>query len=249
MHTSLRTIAFGVALLISGTSATVSLSSFTPRINDIGNTQCEATYNTLIKGCQATDFGVNVVCSAACIRGLEGITQQVQRSCSGVRVDQSSIIGVFQNGIGIRSLCPNNEEGASSSTTSARSTTAAQSTQAASSRASATATPTPSSSSSSDTTSTISETSSSTAQSSTSSSTGLVVDPNPTSVAGSSPTGDAQAPASPTGAGRPNQPQLSNQDSGGGSPFDVQSTGDSSPTIDVMLASFVGTALFFIACA
>ncbi|EAT82010.2 hypothetical protein SNOG_10616 [Parastagonospora nodorum SN15] len=104
MHTSLRAIAFGVALLISGTSATVSLSSFTPRINNIGNTQCESAYNTLIKGCQASDFGGDVVCSAACIRGLQEITQLVQRSCSGVRVDQSSIIGVFQSGIGIKSL-------------------------------------------------------------------------------------------------------------------------------------------------
>ncbi|KAH3978514.1 hypothetical protein HBH98_100010 [Parastagonospora nodorum] len=248
MHTSLRAIAFGVALLISGTSATVSLSSFTPRINNIGNTQCESAYNTLIKGCQASDFGGDVVCSAACIRGLQEITQLVQRSCSGVRVDQSSIIGVFQSGIGIKSLCPKNEDAASSSTTAARTTTAAQSTQAATSRASTSATPAPSSSS--DTTSSTLDTQSSAAQSSTSSSTGLVVDPSPTSVAGSSPTGDAQLPASSTGAGRPNQPQLSNQDSGGGSPFDVQSTGDSSrTTIDVMLASFVGTALLFVACA
>jgi hypothetical protein len=106
MHITLRSIALSFAILVTGASATVSLSSFTPRVDNIDNTQCRAAYTTTIKGCVASDFSPPNRCSSACVQGLVDIGALIQRVCANVDVGETSIIGVFQFGIGIASLCP-----------------------------------------------------------------------------------------------------------------------------------------------
>lgn len=258
MHTTMRSIALSLVFLITGTSATVSLSSFTPRVDIQNNVQCRAAYTTTIKGCQASDFTPPNRCSQACVQGLQDIGEVIKRVCQNVDVGETSIIGVFQFGIGIASLCPGVDIVTASSaaaTTSTR-TTQGQSTQTTTTRATTSSSVPPpawSLATNSLATSTGSSSASQTTQSSASSSStqGLNVDPDPTSIAGVSPTGAVQPPASSTAAAPPNSQQFSNGDSGGGSPFDVQAFGAASRSrvFDVTLAALVGTAMVFVACA
>jgi hypothetical protein len=250
MHTTMRSIVLGLAIFITGTSATVSLSSFVPRVDIQNNVQCRAAYTTTIKGCQASDFSPPARCSSACVQGLQDIGELIKKVCKDVDVGETSIIGVFQFGIGIASLCPGIDVVTASS--SLISTTSSR-TQAQSSTQVATSAPRPTwslaTSLTTSTTTTTLATQSQASQSSGTSSQGLNVDPNPTSIAGGSPTGDVQSPATSTAAARPD-PQFSNN-SGGGSPFDFQATGVSSQlhVLDMTMAAFMGTALLFIACA
>jgi hypothetical protein len=236
MHTSLRTLALSFALLTSTTLAanTVSLASFTPRINNINNAQCQSVYTATIAACTPSDFLPNTRCSAECVKGLFAVGELVKSSCKDVDVGETSIIGVFQNDLGIRALCPGNSLGNQPAVTTTTSR-AAQTSAAATTTRSTSAVPPPASSlATSVSTSTSAAAASSqsrAAQASSSSSLGIVVDPNPTSIAAGSSTGAVQPPASSTKAARPTLPpnaQLSNADSGGGSPFDVQATGGSS---------------------
>ncbi|KAL5119837.1 hypothetical protein ACEQ8H_002198 [Pleosporales sp. CAS-2024a] len=230
MHSSLRAIALGVALAITGSAATVSLSSFTPRIDTIPSSQCQSAYNTIISGCGPSDFGPGATCSRACLVGLEELTAVVQSSCNNVDVGSTSIIGVFQAGQGILSLCGVDS---SSALTSPTTTTSSASTAQ-------TSTPsTPSTPSTTLTTLTSTTTATRDAQSSR----GLTID--------HSPTGAVPAPPTPSAALHkpPPPPQLSNQGSGGGSPFDVQTAGSSRRTFSTVLAAVAGSALLLLACA
>ncbi|KAF1918406.1 hypothetical protein BDU57DRAFT_412001, partial [Ampelomyces quisqualis] len=104
MHSTMRSIVLSLVFLITGTTATVSLSSFTPRVDIQNNLQCRAAYNTTIKGCQASDFTAPNRCSQSCVLGLQEISDVVNRVCKNVDLGETSIIGVFQAGIGIGSL-------------------------------------------------------------------------------------------------------------------------------------------------
>jgi hypothetical protein len=226
MHTSLRTLALSFALLTSTTLAanTVSLASFTPRINNINNAQCQSVYTATIAACTPSDFLPNTRCSAECVKGLFAVGELVKSSCKDVDVGETSIIGVFQNDLGIRALCPGNSLGNQPAVTTTTS-------RAAQTSAAATTTSSLATSVSTSTSAAAASSQSRAAQASSSSSLGIVVDPNPTSIAAGSSTGAVQPPASSTKAARPTLPpnaQLSNADSGGGSPFDVQATGGSS---------------------
>jgi hypothetical protein len=251
MHTTMRSIVLGLAIFITGTSATVSLSSFIPRVDIQNNVQCRAAYTTTIKGCQASDFSPPARCSATCVQGLQDIGEVIKKVCKDVDVGETSIIGVFQFGIGIASLCPGVDVvTASSSIVSTASTTRTQA-QSSTQVTTSAARPTWSLATSltTSTTTTTLGSQSQPPQSSGTSSQALVVDPNPTSIDGGSPTGNVPPPASSTAAARPD-PQFSN-DSGGGSPFDFQATGVSSQlhVLDMTMAAFLGTAVLFIACA
>ncbi|KAF2028804.1 hypothetical protein EK21DRAFT_23998, partial [Setomelanomma holmii] len=101
MHTSLRATVVGLAIL--NTASAVQLASFAPRI-EISNAQCRTAYTTTIEGCQASDFAANAICSSACVQGLIKIGNVVNSACKDVDVGETSIIGVFQNGIGIQAL-------------------------------------------------------------------------------------------------------------------------------------------------
>lgn len=252
----MRSLALGLALLIGGTSAQVSLSSFTPRVDIQNSVQCRAAYTTTIKGCQASDFTPPNRCSSACVQGLQDIGEVIKRVCANVDVGETSIIGVFQFGIGIASLCPGVDVvTASSSATTARTTNAGTSTTA---RTTTSSVPPPAYSlasmsmgaSLSLTTSTLTSTLAVSSNAAQTTSQGLEVDPNPTSIAGGAPTGDAQPPATSAAAAPQQNAQAQNDVSGGGSPFDVVSFGASSQlrALDGALAALVGTALFFVAC-
>jgi hypothetical protein len=248
----------------SASTEDVTLASFSPQIDeDKLSTSCAKVYNAAIAGCTPSDFDATkkAVCTTACLRGLSAITDEVKSGCAGVDVGELSIIGVFQNGVGIGILCPR-------AVTSSSSRVASETTEVVKTSTTAAATTKKESSTTAEVTSTTAVSSStetddgeesSTAQeTSSSSSTGaLTLDPNatgtlttttvvapPTNTASSLTNGAAATPA-------PNA-QLSNADSGGGSPFDVQATG-SSPQLrafDIAAgATLLATTLLFVVCA
>ncbi|OAL48909.1 hypothetical protein IQ07DRAFT_600776 [Pyrenochaeta sp. DS3sAY3a] len=233
---SLRTAITGLAVL-AGTASAVSLSSFTPRI-DILPSACAAVYNAKIDGCVASDFNPGATCTSACVQGLVKIGEAVLRSCANVDVGETSIIGVFQNDLGIQALCP----GVTVTTIpSSTSTTRA-----------------PSQTTTSPATTTSTSTENDDDEPSSTSSGGLIVDPSATggTTANTQPTNAVQpvasSPASsPAAQSSPvGNSQLSNADSGGGSPFDITASGSSQlQAVGPALAALIATALLFVACA
>lgn len=197
--------------LTAATGSEISLSNFTPRIDNLP-TRCKVVYNTKVEACVSSDFKVGATCSTGCLAGLAKIGAAVKTECDGVDTGETSIIGVFQNDFGINALCPNNQQ----VTTSLSSSSTVRTTLQTSTKTSAPVT-------------TTAVTSTGTAQASSTSSSGLDTDPNASTATFATPT------AEPTGAvpttvtdpsSAPNgNSQLSNTDSGGGSPFDVVATG------------------------
>jgi hypothetical protein len=207
-----------ILLLAQLTAATdISLSSFTPRIDNLPSA-CRAVYTTAIDGCVASDFAGGATCSVQCLAGLVRIGVSVKTGCRDVDVGETSIIGVFQNGLGVAALCPNNKQ--SPSTSPSASTTK---TTASSARPTSRSTLESSKQTSTLATTTAAPPSSSAQPSSESS--GLAIDTTATQAASTSfkfndPTAAPSSTAKPSG-----HSQLSNLDSGGGSPFDVVATG------------------------
>lgn len=240
-YPSLRAVIFGLAALASTTSATVSLASFIPRIDTLPS-QCASVYNSKIDGCTAEDFKKSATCSSACVQGLVKITEAVNRSCKDVDVGETSIIGVFQSGFGIQSLCPGVTVTTIASTSSSTQAPAQTSTHAVPSTTS--------------TTSTTSTAETQDVQPSSTSSGGILVDPSATATL---VTSAVNAPPEPSSTENSNlaspsrvaNSQLSNADSGGGSPFDVVATASSSRlrVTEVGMAALSAMALLFVACA
>ncbi|KAH8722548.1 hypothetical protein GQ44DRAFT_570392, partial [Phaeosphaeriaceae sp. PMI808] len=102
MYTSWGAIGFGLAVLTTTASA-VQLASFTPRV-EITQPNCQAAYTTNISGCTPNDFSPSAICSSACVQGLVKIGEVVKRVCRDVDVGETSIIGVFQNDLGLAAL-------------------------------------------------------------------------------------------------------------------------------------------------
>ncbi|KAL1601262.1 hypothetical protein SLS59_005416 [Nothophoma quercina] len=239
MHTSsLSAAMYGVlfAGLAVATGGEISLSNFTPRIDNLP-AKCKTVYDTKIDACVSSDFALGATCSSACVAGLTKIGAAVKTGCASVDVGETSIIGVFQNDLGIAALCPNNQQ----STTSSSSSSTAQTTLQTSTRTSAPVT-------------TTAAPPTSTTQPSRASSSGLNLDTTATgatSTAIGNPTGAAPTlvtdPSSAPSSGGTSQ--LSNSDSGGGSPFDVVATG-AAPQLRITTAalSAVAAAVLFIAC-
>lgn len=222
---------FLTLFLLATTAHAVSLASFTPRIDQLP-TQCNTAYRTTISGCVGDEFSAGATCSAACIQGLEEVGKLVVQACKDVDVGETSIIGLFQIGSGVRALCPNNEdETTTTSSTMSRSTSTQLQTskQATVTSTGASATPTESSRPPS-------------------TSSGLFVDPAVTSTLATSlllaPTSSSE-PASETSKG-----QLSNSHSGGGSPFDIVAVGASSCShaFSSTLALLLSAIAFLIVC-
>ncbi|KAJ4322959.1 hypothetical protein N0V94_002114 [Neodidymelliopsis sp. IMI 364377] len=229
---SLSAAMYGILFvrLAAATGGEISLSNFTPRIDDLP-TQCNTVYNTKIDACVSSDFKTGATCSSSCLQGLAKIGAAVKSSCAGVDVGETSIIGVFQNNIGVDALCPNNQAATSSSSPSTARTTLQTSTRA------------------STTVTTGSTTATSTAQASSTSSSGLNIDPNAstatlaTSTAAAVPTLVTDPSSAPNG-----NSQLSNSDSGGGSPFDVVATGAAPqlPITKAGLTTLLASILFVV---
>ncbi|KAF2250771.1 hypothetical protein BU26DRAFT_562731 [Trematosphaeria pertusa] len=226
-----------IAMGVTSATQAISLSNFTPRIENLPS-PCQSAYTTQIQGCQAGDFTNGARCSANCVQGLVTISELVSQQCSNVDVPETSIIGVFLLGQGIPALCPGVEV-----TTIAPSSTQVQPPPQTSTEAQASnepAAPPPSSSQAIESDSSVAE----------SSATSVANTPNesvapPTSTAQPQLTFATGSP--PPAASQTASSQRSNQDSGGGSPFDVVATG-SSPPLNVghcALSAIVGVALLF----
>jgi len=221
-----------VAGVASATQA-ISLSNFTPRIENLPSL-CSQAYTSTIEGCQASDFSSNVRCSAQCVQGLVRIADLVSRQCANVDVPETSIIGVFMLGAGVPAVCPGvvvttigrsstqaayPTEAPEQTTTEAEASSTAES---SSTRTPATLGPDPTTSASS----TSSSSESSVASSSTSTSTEAAATTTATQPQITFDTSAMAAPPAPTNTAAP---QRSNQDSGGGSPFDVQASNAATP--------------------
>ena len=256
LPTSLRAAVLALALACSTKAATVSLASFIPRVDNLP-TACNTVYRTDISGCTADDFKPGATCTNACVQGLAKIGAGVSDKCAGVDAGELSIIGVFQNGLGIQSLCPGVTVATSSSSNAEPSTQS--STGATSTQASLRTTLT---SSATKATSTASRSTDygdwdgddgPTSSASTSTTTGSTLDPSTTSGVAAPPTPTSQA-ASLSSSSKPTSTpnaQLSNSDSGGGSPFDVVATGSSSQreTFDMAAVALLATTFLFVMCA
>jgi hypothetical protein len=199
----------------------IALSSFTPRIDKLP-ALCQTVYDTRIQGCSSSDFNSANLCSQGCLNGLAKIGDSVKSACSRVDVGETSIIGVFQNDIGIAALCPNNRN-APSTTTEAPKTTAQTSTRPTTRPSTSTATSTGTSTDATTQTST-SPSSSATPSPSSTSSSDLDTDPDDSTATSTPVAAPSPAPESTQRGGG----QLSNPDSGGGSPFDVVAAGSGS---------------------
>ncbi|KAG9194894.1 hypothetical protein G6011_04929 [Alternaria panax] len=243
---SLRAALLALVLASASSATTVSLASFIPRIDDLP-TSCNAVYTSAISGCAADDFKSGAICSAACVRGLSAIAESVKEKCANVDAGELSIIGVFQNGLGIQSLCPGVTITTRSSSTAGKTSTQAALTTTSFTNSAVETSPTPTSSST-ETEDGDEEATTSVQPTSSSWSTGsLVLDPNATGTLTASvapPTDTARATQAPNA-------QLSNADSGGGSPFDVVAVGASSPlqAVGVSIASLCAIAVALLASA
>ncbi|KAF2628480.1 hypothetical protein BU25DRAFT_430790 [Macroventuria anomochaeta] len=221
--------------LVAATGGDISLSNFTPRIDNLP-TKCKTVYDTKIDSCVSSDFNPGATCSSGCLAGLAKIGAAVTTGCAGVDVGETSIIGVFQNDLGTAALCPNNQQATTSSSSSSTARTTLRTSTRISTPVTTTAAPP-----------------TSTAASSSTSSSGLNLDTTAT-LATSTTTGESTG-AVPTLVTEPSSApngnsQLSNSDSGGGSPFDVVATG-AAPQLHITkaaLSTFLA-AVFFVACA
>ncbi|KAF2728025.1 hypothetical protein EJ04DRAFT_528967 [Polyplosphaeria fusca] len=237
-----------IAVGVSATDAPISLSNFTPRIENLPG-RCQTVYTTSIEGCRAEDFQnpTQQRCSSSCVQGLVAIQESVAEACKDVNVPDNSIIGVFLLGQGIPALCPG-----VTVTTVAPISTSSQ--------------PPPRPSDGAQITSSSEEPASSTSTSTSTTSSGIIVDTSvPTDPATTLVTSAATPPVqpAPTNAGSPQEAssstfsatpsstassQKSNSDSGGGSPFDVQATGASSHVHSLTCGTLLGlVALLFMA--
>lgn len=224
--------AFGARAIVSAltmssvttSTSAISLANFTPRVENLPS-QCQAVYTTPIQGCRAEDFTTaGATCSNECVSGLVKIMKSVEVACASVDVPETSIIGIFLFGRGIPALCPGIEViTISPSKSSARpiatptpTPTSSEDELATTTAAEATSTeePEPTTTTESDVATSTEESTSTVTET-----TALTTFETSTPPAESSATSSAAAPTT-----TPNT-QLSNVDSGGGSPFDVQAIG------------------------
>ncbi|KAF2126996.1 hypothetical protein P153DRAFT_74623 [Dothidotthia symphoricarpi CBS 119687] len=224
-------------LLLATSVHAVSLASFTPRIKELPS-QCDTAYRTTISGCVGDEFKAGATCSDACVQGLKTIGESVMKACEGVDVGETSIIGLFQMGSGIKALCPNNKEETTATTTkNQESVTRTLQQTSIRSQTSTRATETDTGSS---TTQTEEAKPSSTLS-------GLLTDPDATTTFATTaivaPTQSSSATQSSTANN-----QLSNTNSGGGSPFDVVAMGSSSQSrpAQVTMAVLLATAALLV---
>ncbi|KAF2759165.1 hypothetical protein EJ05DRAFT_499590 [Pseudovirgaria hyperparasitica] len=237
-----------LACLLPFTSA-VALVDFTPRNTNLPE-RCDRVYNQQVPGCVNADFiGMGTTnkakCSQACVDGLVVIQTAVQKACGGLALDAQSLIGRFLKGDVITELCPNfavttilppappNSEPTPSSAPPSVSSTVDRPSQTSTAISSAnSASPTET------------EASPSAIPSSIQSETPIATDANPPPAPTETTIVATQPAPSQNGGQDGLPPQLSNPDSGGGSPFDVTAgTGAaSSLTLNHLVTLLVPTA-------
>ncbi|KAF2424220.1 hypothetical protein EJ08DRAFT_418987 [Tothia fuscella] len=95
-----------VALLsLTTLTSAVSLSDFSPLLNDLPSA-CNDAYYTTIPGCTVADFSASRnTCTKACLSGLVQINALVSTTCADADVEETSIVGLFKLGKAIQLLC------------------------------------------------------------------------------------------------------------------------------------------------
>ncbi|KAJ9202447.1 hypothetical protein DTO164E3_1036 [Paecilomyces variotii] len=94
----------------------VSLSDF-QSISSFSAT-CTAVCIASIPGCSTEDFKKGHSCSSQCIAGLQTIDVVVNKACEGSQAGKDTLIGLFFQGLGVSTLCPDSNSDSSSQSTS-----------------------------------------------------------------------------------------------------------------------------------
>ncbi|KAJ9221014.1 hypothetical protein DTO027B5_5789 [Paecilomyces variotii] len=94
----------------------VSLSDF-QSISSFSAT-CTAVWIASIPGCSTEDFKKGHSCSSQCIAGLQTINVVVNKACEGSQAGKDTLIGLFFQGLGVSTLCPDSNSDSPSQSTS-----------------------------------------------------------------------------------------------------------------------------------
>ncbi|OAT14522.1 hypothetical protein BDBG_09528 [Blastomyces gilchristii SLH14081] len=70
---------------------------------------CTRVYTSEISDCTVRDFANEGSCSPGCVEGLEALARSLNAACVGTRASPTSLIGLFFQGLGVQTLCPNAE--------------------------------------------------------------------------------------------------------------------------------------------
>ncbi|KAF2654035.1 hypothetical protein K491DRAFT_578124, partial [Lophiostoma macrostomum CBS 122681] len=204
-------------------SVAVSLNSFTPRLDNLPPA-CDTVYRQQITGCTANDF-LTKQCTTPCINGLIAIQHLVIDNCHDASVSAGSVIGAFRSGSGIPWVCSNVVISTTPPDTATQTSAPAQASssgapiQSGGSQQSTSRSQTSQAPQSSQAATSAAQSSSASATSASTSSTGgIAVDTSVLSTFATSAPGTSTSAKDPQSTNT----QKSNQDSGGGSPFDVQ---------------------------
>ncbi|EEQ90700.1 hypothetical protein RJZ56_006391 [Blastomyces dermatitidis] len=68
---------------------------------------CTRVYTSEISDCTVRDFANEGSCSPGCVEGLEALARSLNAACVGTRASPTSLIGLFFQGLGVQTLCPN----------------------------------------------------------------------------------------------------------------------------------------------
>ncbi|KAK0623483.1 hypothetical protein B0T14DRAFT_494958 [Immersiella caudata] len=87
---------------------------------------CILTYNSVLPGCQNSDFTQGSTCSTACVNGIRSVQRAVLTACDQVSAPPNSVLGQALAGNLVELLCP--ASGATTSSPSKKTTTASTAT-------------------------------------------------------------------------------------------------------------------------
>ncbi|KLJ06969.1 hypothetical protein EMPG_17541 [Blastomyces silverae] len=68
---------------------------------------CTTVYTSEISDCTIRQFANGGSCSPECVESLEALTLSLNAACVGTRAFSTSLIGLFFQGLGVQTLCPN----------------------------------------------------------------------------------------------------------------------------------------------
>ena len=104
VSTARRVFAALVLFHLAQSIYALSLTTFQP-INGF-SAACTTAYNTELTDCVDSDF-TGQGCSKKCIGFLDSLTQTLNNDCAGTSSYPNTLIGMFFNGTGVHTLCPN----------------------------------------------------------------------------------------------------------------------------------------------
>lgn len=98
-------------LIVETTATTancITLSQF-QQISGFSDT-CTTAYNTPLTQCTQSDFENGRSCSMSCVAMLEEVQALLATACRGTKAFPNTLIGMFFQGGGVQTLCPNVQE-------------------------------------------------------------------------------------------------------------------------------------------